>query len=238
MELDVLVFAAHPDDAELAMGGTIAGLSANNANVGIVDLSEGEMSTRGTVETRKKEAQIASQHLNLSVRINLHMPDGRLTASEEHIDKVIAQIRKYKPKIIFAPYFNDRHPDHIGTSNIIKNAFFFSGLPRRETHYQDKPQEAYRPQKIFYYMQTYRFEPSFIVDISDYFETKMEAVKAYGSQFYNPDSEEPNTFISDPKFLGYLEARSKFYGFQIGKEYGEAFYSEEAVELNLMELLK
>ncbi len=238
MELDVLVFAAHPDDAELAMGGTIAKLSANSINVGIADLSEGEMSTRGTVESRKKETRIASQILNLSARINLHMPDGRLKENDEYVDQVIVQIRKYKPKIIFAPYFNDRHPDHIGTSRIVKQAYFFSGVQKRETYYKDKLQEPFRPDKLFYYMQTFRFEPSFIVDISDYFETKMDSVKAYGSQFYNPDAKEPDTFISDPKFLGYLESRSRFYGFQIGKEYGEAFYSEEAVELNLMGLLR
>lgn len=238
MELDVLVFASHPDDAELAMGGTIAKLSANKIKVGVVDLSEGEMSTRGTVDSRRKETQFASQFLSLSARINLHLPDGKLKLCDEYVDKVITEIRKYKPKLIFAPYFNDRHPDHIGTSGIVKEAFFFSGVHKRETLYKDEPQEAYRPKKIFYYMQSNKFEPSFIVDISDYYESKMDAVKAYSSQFYNPDAEAPNTFISDPKFLGYLEARSKFYGFQIGKEYGEPFFSEEAVEVNLLGFLR
>ena len=238
MDMDVLVFAAHPDDAELAMGGTIAKLTANGIKVGIADLTEAEMSTRGNPESRKKETQIASQILNLSARINLHMPDGRLKADDEYVDQVISEIRKYKPKIIFAPYFNDRHPDHIGASRIVKYAYFFSGVSKRETSYKDEKQEAFRPDRLFYYMQSYKFEPTFIVDISTYFEPKMDAVKAYGSQFYNPDAPEPNTYISDPKFLGYLEARSKFYGFQIGKEYGEPFFSEEAVELNLMGLLR
>lgn len=238
MELDVLVFAAHPDDAELAMGGTIAKLTSNRIKVGIADLSEGELSTRGTVENRKKETQIASQSLNLSARINLHLPDGKLRPNDEYVDKVITEIRKYKPKLVFAPYFNDRHPDHIGTSAIVKEAFFYSGVAKRETVHKEQSQEPYRPLKVFYYMQTYKFEPSFIVDISDYFEAKMDSVRAYGSQFYDPDSEAPNTFISDPKFIGYLEARSRFYGFQIGRDYGEPFFSEEAVELNLLGLLR
>jgi bacillithiol biosynthesis deacetylase BshB1 len=238
MDLDVLVFAAHPDDAELAMGGTIAKLSANGIKVGIADLTEAEMSTRGNAESRKKETQVASQILNLSARINLHMPDGRLKEIDKYVDMVITEIRKYKPKIIFAPYFNDRHPDHIGASRIVKDAYFFSGLHKREIYNKDEKLQEFRPDRLFYFMQSYTFQPSFIVDISEYFETKMNSVKAYGSQFYNPDAEEPDTFISDPKFLGYLEARSKFYGFQIGKEYGEPFFSEEAVELNLMGLIR
>lgn len=238
MELDILVFTAHPDDAELAMGGTIARLTTNNIKVGVVDLTEGELSSRGNVESRRKETNFASQFLNLSARINLRLPDGKIKPCDEYVTKVVTEIRKCKPKLIFAPYFKDRHPDHVGTGQIVKEAYFFSGVHKRETIVKGELQEAYRPDKIFYYMQSNKFEPSFIVDISDYFEAKMDAVKAYGSQFYNPDTEAPDTFISDPKFLGYLEARSKFYGFQIGKDYGEPFFSEEAVEVNLLSFLR
>ncbi|NJD21784.1 MAG: bacillithiol biosynthesis deacetylase BshB1 [Melioribacter sp.] len=238
MILDVLVFAAHPDDAELSMGGTIAKLSSAGVKVGIIDLSKGELGTRGSAETRKKEAQIAGEILRIEVRENLELKDGNLKFSDEYLRKIISRIRKYQPKIIFAPYFNDRHPDHIGTSQLVKEAMFFSGLAKINTEDNEKIQMPFRPQKLFYFMQTYEFKPAFIVDISNYFETKMKAVKAYDTQFHNPESKEPETFISQPIFLKYLEARAVSYGFKIGKEYGEAFYCEEELEFDLIGLIK
>lgn len=237
MKLDVLVFAAHPDDAELAMGGTIAKLSGNGLRVGIIDLTEGELSTRGTVKSRREEADAASKALNLTFRDNMKLNDGRIESTEEMRRVVVSQIRKYKPTIIFAPHGHDRHPDHVGASKLVKDSWFLSGVHKFETKEGISVQDSFRPDKIFYYMQAYRFEPSFIVDISEYFDAKMKAVRAYKSQFYDPDSEEPETFISDPKFINYLEARSKFYGFQIGKEYGEPFYSDESIELDLISML-
>jgi bacillithiol biosynthesis deacetylase BshB1 len=147
-------------------------------------------------------------------------------------------IRRYKPKIIFAPYFNDRHPDHIDASKLVKEAMFVSGLAKVKTFDREVAQEAYRPKKLFYFMQTYSFEPTFIVDVSDYFEMKMKAVKVFETQFYNPKSKEPETFISQPDFLSFIEARAKVYGFQIGKKFGEPFYCEEKIELELSNLLK
>ena len=240
MKLDFIVFAAHPDDAELSMGGTIAKLAKSGMKVGIVDLTGGELGTRGTKLTRKKEAQNADKILNITVRENLEIKDGHVSANEENTLKVIMTIRKYQPEIIFAPYFNDRHPDHIEASKLIKRAMFFSGLPKIKTLVNSKQQKAYRPKKIFYFMQTYEFVPSFIVDITETFETKMQATLAYQTQFFNEKtkSKEPETFISNPEFIKYLEARAKTFGFKIGKPYGEPFFSEEAIEMDFINMIK
>lgn len=238
MKLDVLIFASHPDDAELSMGGTIAKLSNNGLKVGIIDFTQGEMGTRGTPAKRQAEAHKAAIALKVTLRENLHIPDGNILINKENVDKVITQIRRYKPRIIFAPYFNDRHPDHIDTSKIVKKAMFTSGLTKAITKIGGKEQNAFRPQKLFYYMQTYTFEPKFIVDITKFFNDKMKSVQTYKSQFHNPKSKEPETFISSTKFMDYIKTRAKFYGFQIGKEYGEPFYCEENIELDLVGLIK
>ena len=238
MNLDVLVFAAHPDDAELAMGGTIAKLSINNSKVGIIDLTRGELGTRGTAESRQKEAFNAAISLKVALRENLEIPDGDIQNNKENVLKIIMEIRKYKPKIVFAPYFNDRHPDHIDTSRIVKRSMFSSGLSKIITFDKEIPQTYYRPQKLFYYMQTYTFEPTFIIDISDTFAQKMKSVECYSSQFHNPKSKEPETFISRPEFINYIKSRAEFYGFSIGKMYGEPFFCEENIELDLVSVLK
>lgn len=238
MNLDVLIFAAHPDDAELAMGGTIAKLTKNNLKVGLIDLTKGELGTRGTVEIRQKEAFLAAGILKISLRENLSIPDGDIERKKENIIKVVMTIRKFRPKIIFAPYFNDRHPDHIHTSKLVKEAMFATGLSKLKTFDREVPQNAYRPRKLYYYMQTYQFDPSFIVDISDSFETKMKAVQCYQSQFHNPRSREPETFISRPEFLNYIESRAQVFGFQIDKKYGEPFFCEEKIDLDIIGMLK
>lgn len=237
MNLDVLIFAAHPDDAELSMGGTIAKLINNGFKVGIIDLTKGEMGTRGSVETRKLESEEANKILGITYRQNLNLADGDVKFNREKLDKVVGVIRYHKPKLVFGPYKNDRHPDHIGAHQLVKEAMFFTGAAKFETIFQGNVQENYRPERVFYYMQTYEFEPSFVVDISDTFETKMKAVRAYSSQFFNPKSNEPETFISTQRFIKYLEARAVSYGFQIGKDYGEPFFSEEKIELKLETLL-
>jgi bacillithiol biosynthesis deacetylase BshB1 len=198
----------------------------------------GELGTRGTAEIREKEAFQAAVILKIAIRENLLIPDGNIQRNKENLMKVVMAIRRYKPKIIFAPYFNDRHPDHIDASKLVKEAMFVSGLAKVKTFDREVAQEAYRPKKLFYFMQTYSFEPTFIVDISDYFEMKMKAVKVFETQFYNPKSKEPETFISQPEFLSFIEARAKVYGFQIGKKFGEPFYCEEKIELELSNLLK
>jgi bacillithiol biosynthesis deacetylase BshB1 len=236
MNLDALVFAAHPDDAELGMGGTIAKFTKSNLKVGLVDFTLGEMSTRGNSDIRKQEADKAAKILKTSIRENLMIPDGDIQLTNEYVKKIVPLIRRHRPKVIFAPYFNDRHPDHISASNLIKKAFFVSGLKKYTTSEQEKVQDAYRPEKLFYYMQTYSFSPSFIIDISNSFEEKMSSVRAFATQFHDPESNEPDTFISQPEFLEYVEARAKYYGFQIGKKYGEPFYCEEQIELDLSQI--
>jgi bacillithiol biosynthesis deacetylase BshB1 len=235
IKLDVLAFGAHPDDVELSMGGTIISLVEKGFNVGIVDLTQGELSSRGNLETREKETEKASKILGIHHRENLKLKDGQIQLDRNSILKVFEVIRKYKPKIVFAPYFIDRHPDHESAAQLIKEAVFFSGLKNIHTK---KFLQPYRPNKIFYFMQTYPFEPTFVYDISSYFDLKMEAVLAYSSQFYNPQSKEPETFISRPEFLNYLKARAEFYGFQIGKQYGEPFFCEEKIEFDFSPYLK
>ena len=234
MKLDALIFAAHPDDAELGMGGTIAKLTGEGLKVGIIDLTKGEMGTRGNTEIRQTEAFRAAGLLKLTVRENYHVKDGEISDTKENLMSVIIGMRKYKPKFIFAPYFNDRHPDHIALSLLVKKAYFFSGLAKILTFEKDSPQEAFRPEKLFYYMSTYAFEPKLIVDISDTFETKMKAVNAYSSQFFDPSSKEPDTFISQPGFFDYIQARARFYGFRIGKDFGEPFYCEEELPFDII----
>lgn len=238
MNLDVLVFAAHPDDAELSMGGTIAKLTSNHIKVGMIDLTRGELGTRGSAETRQKEAFQSAIVLKAAVRENLQIVDGDIRNNKENLIKIIMTIRKYKPKIVFAPYYNDRHPDHIDASMLIKRAMFSTGLSKVKTFDKEVSQDAYRPQKLYYYMQTYTFEPSFIVDVTESFETKMKAIKCYSTQFHNPKSTEPETFISRPEFINYIESRSQFYGFQIGKHFGEPFYCEEKIEFDFSKILK
>ncbi len=237
MNLDALVFAAHPDDAELSMGGTIARFTSNSLKVGVVDLTKAELSTRGDVITRTKETEEATKILKLKIRENLGIKDGNISVSQENLNKVVSLIRKYKPSIVFAPYFNDRHPDHIDVSKLIKRAVFSSGLEKFKTSSSGKSQTEYRPKKIFYYMQTYLFKPSFIVDISDYFQIKMKSVDAFKSQFHNPAFKKEDTFISKPEFIDYVEARAKFYGFQIRKKYGEPFFCEENIEYDIANFL-
>ncbi len=238
MNLDVLIFGAHPDDAELAMGGTIANLTKSDLKIGIIDLTQGELGTRGNAETRQKEAFNAAITLKVAIRKNLEMPDGDIKNSEENLMKVIIAIRKFKPKILFAPYFNDRHPDHIDASHLIKRAMFSTGLSKIKSFDKEVPQNHYRPEKLFYYMQTYTFDPTFIVDISETFDLKMKAVECYGTQFHNPKSKEPETFISRPEFINYIKSRAEFYGFSIGKRFGEPFFCEEKIEYDMVNLLR
>lgn len=233
-KLDVIAFGAHPDDVELSCGGTIISLVEKGFKVGIVDLTQGELSSRGNFKTRKEETAKATKILGIHYRENLRLKDGDIRIDDKSIKKIVEVIRKHKPKIIFAPYFNDRHPDHIQTAKLIKTAVFKSGLFNLKL---EKNYSPYRPKKVFHYMLMYTFEPTFIYDISQYFDLKMEAILAYSSQFYNHHSKEPETFISRPEFLNYLKARAEFYGFQIGKLYGEPFYCEEKIEFDFSKYL-
>jgi bacillithiol biosynthesis deacetylase BshB1 len=227
LKLDAIFFAAHPDDAELCCGGTIIKLVKSGKKTGIVDLTRGELSTRGASRTRKRELEESNKVLGIALRENLKIPDGNIENNEKNRLRVIAVIRKYRPEIIFFPHHFDRHPDHYHTHMLVKSAAFYSGLAKIKT--ANPPHMARRN---FCYMQSYVFEPNLITDISETFDDKMKSIECYKSQFYNPNSREPETYISSKKFMEFIKARAKFYGFQIGAEYGEPFFTEEKIKIS------
>ncbi len=223
MKLDLLVFAAHPDDAELACSGTIASHSAAGYSCGIIDLTKGEMGTRGTPKLRMIEAEKSSKILGLKVRENLGFADIKFTNDLEHQLEVIKMIRKYRPEIILANAIRDRHPDHGKGAELLQQAFFKSGLKKLRTEYHGKIQESYRPKHLYHYIQNDYIEPNFIVDIGEFWDKKIASIMAFSSQFYNPESDEPETFISSTGFIESIEARAKEFGHRIGAKYGEGF---------------
>jgi bacillithiol biosynthesis deacetylase BshB1 len=239
MKLDILVLAAHPDDAELGCGGTIAKHVAAGKKVGVVDFTRGELGTRGTPESRQEEAAASSEIMGLSVRENLGLKDGYFQNDTESQLKVIRAIRKYKPEIILANAIHDRHIDHGKGASLGYDASFLSGLARIETvDDSGKKQEAWRPSYVYHYIQSLYIEPDFIVDVTGYWETKMEAVKAFKTQFFDPSSNEPETYISKPGFLKMLEARAIEYGHAIGATHGEGFTVRRYLGVkNLFDLL-
>lgn len=222
MKLDVLVFAAHPDDAELNIGGTIASLVADGMKVGIIDLTKGELGTRGTPETRAKEVEVATQILGVHYRRNLDLGDSILENSKSNQELLIQQVRFSQPDIclIGAPY--DRHPDHGKATRLCVDALFYSGLANIRTQYNSVKQEAWRPTSIYHYMQDRPFEPDLIFDISNTWEIKKQAIKAFSTQFNveNPENES-STYISDPKYFAQIEARARYFGHLAGFEFGE-----------------
>ena len=232
MQIDVLAFGAHPDDIELTCSGLLIKLKIQGYSIGIVDLTHGELGTRGNAETRTEEAKKAAEILKLDLRENAGLKDGDIRVDNDSKKIIIEIIRKYRPKIVLCPYWEDRHPDHINASKLVGASFFYSGLAKEKTEF-----EAYRPESIIYYFQHEIAKPSFIVDISKEFETKINAVKTYSSQFYEKDSKEPKTFISSPEFLESVTNKAKYFGFQIGVEYGEPFLVKSAIKINnIMEI--
>lgn len=224
MKLDILVLAAHPDDAEISCGGTIAKHISLGHTVGIVDFTRGELGTRGTPETRTQEARQAADILGVSVRDNLGLADGFFQNDPVHQLKVIQAIRKYQPDIVLANAVFDRHIDHGKGASLGYDASFLSGLAKIETKDENgKPQRAWRPSVVYHYIQSNFIEPDFIVDISDHFAVKMKAIRAFKTQFYDPASNEPATYISNPGFLKMLESRATEFGHAIGSAYGEGY---------------
>jgi bacillithiol biosynthesis deacetylase BshB1 len=220
--VDVLVFSAHPDDTELGAGGTVAKLVAEGKRVGLIDLTKGEMGTRGTPETRKQESTAAAIALGATFREQLDLADGNLGTSRAEELKVIEVIRRHRPKLLIAPYPDDRHPDHTRTGKLLTDAWFYAGLKKLET---ESP--AHRPQAIVYYLLNYLVPPTFVVDVTPYWSKKMDSIDAYASQFYNPNSHEPQTILSQKSFLDMIEGRGRHYGGLIGADYGEPFYSKQ-----------
>ncbi len=222
-KLDILAIGAHPDDVELSASGTMLKEAAKGKKIGIVDLTQGELGTRGSAELRLEEAEKASKIMGLSARENLGMKDGFFKHEEENLIKIATAIRKYRPEIILANAPMDRHPDHGRAGKLITDACFYSGLIRIETEVDGAAQEAWRPKAIYHYIQDYFIEPDFVVDVSEFKAQKMEAIKAFASQFYSPNSDEPESPIAVKNFFDFIEGRMVNMGRYIGAEYGEGF---------------
>lgn len=231
-KLDVLFFGTHPDDVELTCGGTVYKLIKYGKSVGIIDLTQGELSTRGNLTTRKKETDAASKVLGISVRENLKLRDGNILNDEASRKKVISVLRKYQPKIVFAPYPFDRHPDHINAGNIIRDSIFYSGLEKIKTG-NTKP---FRPSKVYYYPHHYDIPVSFIIDISQEFKRKLDSIICYQTQFFNKQKDKKQTYISTELFYKNIEAKARFYGFKIGVEYGEPYFTYDAIKFDIEQL--
>jgi N-acetylglucosamine malate deacetylase 1 len=229
MKLDILVIAAHPDDAELACSGTIAAHVTQGYKVGILDLTKGEMGTRGTPEIRMEESAEAAKILGLYARENLGLKDIYFKDDEVHQLEVIKVIRKYRPEIVLANAITDRHPDHGKGASLASHACFMSGLRRIETEIEGEIQEPWRPKFVYHYIQNNYIKPDFVVDITPYWETKIESIKAFKSQFFDPNNKEPESFISSEGFLEFIEARAKELGHSIMVKYGEGFTVERMI---------
>lgn len=231
MKLDILAFGVHPDDVELGCSGTLLAALAEGKKVGIVDLTRGELGTRGTAETRYAEATRAAEILGVHARENLGMADGFFQNDETNLRKVITAIRKYRPDIILANAVEDRHPDHGRSAKLVADAAFLCGLRKIETTDNGNVQEAWKPSYVFHYIQDRFITPSFVVDITPYFEKKMESVLAYTTQFYNPgtNNDEPQTYISSNQFLETVKARALMLGKRIGVAYAEGYLTEKMI---------
>lgn len=223
MKLDILAFGAHPDDVELSCSGTLLRHASLGKKTGIIDLTKGELGTRGTPALRLKEAKEAAKMLGLSIRENLGMEDGFFVNDKKHQVKIIQKIRQYQPEIVLANALEDRHPDHGRAGKLAADAAFLSGLSKIQTKLGGKKQEAWRPKAVYHYNQFLYHVPDFVIDISPFFEKKMNSIKAYASQFYNPHSKEPQTMISQPEFLDFIAHRCVEFGKEKGVTYAEGF---------------
>jgi bacillithiol biosynthesis deacetylase BshB1 len=229
MKLDILAFAAHPDDVELAASGTLLSHIAQGQKVGIVDFTQGELGTRGSAEIRMQEVEASNTILGIHARENLGFRDGFFVKDEQHLLKVIEMIRKYQPDIILANAVSDRHIDHGRAADLLHDACFLSGLRKIKTAHNGEDQSAWRPKVVYHYIQDNYIKPDIIVDITPFFETKMKSIMAFSSQFHNPASKEPQTPISGEGFLHFQEARALHYGREIGVKYGEGFTVKRAI---------
>ena len=226
--IDVLAIAAHPDDVELWAGGTICSLTARGLAVGIIDLTQGELGSRGSVEERREEAAAAATIMGVRVRENLKIPDGNIENNLRNRLLLIQQIRRYRPTTVLVGAPVCRHPDHGAATELATASVFYAGLRKIETHDSvGTPQEPYRPDHVLHYMQSIPFDPTFVVDVSDFWDQRTRAVQAFKSQFFNADyeakSDEPETYVSNPAFFEWTEARARSYGYPIGAQFAEPF---------------
>lgn len=235
MKLDVLITTAHPDDAEFAMGGTILRLIAANKKVGICDFTRGELGTRGSAEIRDQEAKEADRRMNLHSRINLGFKDGFFHSDEAHLLKVIEVIRYFKPDILFTNPFQDRHPDHGRAAKLANDAAFLSGLPKIETHYLGQVQKAWRPKVIYHYIMGTPQKPDFIVDISPYWQKKIDVMKAYESQFKSEKyCDQPSTILTRDDFWSFVEARDRMFASTTDASFAEGFITTSPLCVDIL----
>ena len=225
--VDLLFISAHADDTELSCGGTIARAVKDGLRVGMVDLTRGEMGTRGTPAARAREAQQSARILGATFREHLDLGDGGLRTGRDEELQIVELMRRHRPSLVFSPYPDERHPDHVRTGRLVTEASFYAGLRQLTT---GRP--AHRPQAVVYYMQNYMWTPSFVVDVSAAWKTKMRAIAAFKSQFYDPRSKEPKTFISSKNFIDMIEARGRHFGALIGTAYGEAFVTKQPPKID------
>lgn len=223
MKIDILAIGVHPDDVELGCSGTIAKHVALGKKVGILDLTLGELGTRGNAELRTKEAMASAEILGVSFRTQLNCKDAFFVNDETHLKQIIKVIRKHQPEIVLCNAVNDRHPDHGKAAKLVSDACFYSGLIKIETIHEGKNQEAWRPKAVYHYIQDYYIHPDFVMDISKFIELKHKSIKAFASQFYNPNSQEPETPISGENFLENLNSKMAIWGRAIGVRYAEGF---------------
>ena len=237
IKLDILAIGAHPDDVELGCSATIAKEISRGKKVGVLDLTRGELGTRGSAEIRDKEAASAAEILGLTVRENLGFKDGFFINDEVHQKAVIEIIRKYRPEVVLCNAVQDRHIDHGKGGKLVSDACFLSGLRKIETSYREKHQEAWRPKQVYHYIQWENLKPDFVVDVTGFMEIKLNAVKAYSSQFYDPDSKEPVSPISSKNFLDSITYRASDLGRIIGKESAEGYTVERFVAVDHLDKL-
>jgi bacillithiol biosynthesis deacetylase BshB1 len=229
MIVDILAIGVHPDDVELSCSGTLLEQIENGYSVGLVDLTQGELGTRGTAEIRLEEAENAAKLLGADFRENLNMRDGFFEINEKNLRKIIVSIRAHRPKIVLANAIRDRHPDHGRAAKLVHQACFLAGLRKVETELDGEPQEAWRPKNIYHYIQDRAVEPDFVFDISNVIEQKMEVIRAFKSQFYDPNSKEPASPISGKDFMDFIVAKAANFGREAGFQYAEGFTTAKKI---------
>ena len=232
MKIDILAFGVHPDDVELSCSGTILKHIKLGKKVGIIDLSKGELGTRGNAEIRAKEAIKSAKILGVAFRETLNMQDGFFQNDKEHQLKIIEKIRQYQPEIVLCNAVEDRHPDHGRAAKLVADACFYSGLIKIKTELNGKTQLKWRPKAVYHYIQDRFIHPDIVVDVTEFVEKKIEAIKTFSSQFYNPKSKEPETPISSEDFLDFVKSRMKNFGRDIGVKYAEGFTSSRYIGVN------
>ncbi|MBV9962059.1 MAG: bacillithiol biosynthesis deacetylase BshB1 [Parafilimonas sp.] len=229
MKVNILAFGVHPDDVELGCSGTLIAAVAQGKKVAVIDLTRGELGTRGTAETRDKEAANAAKIMGVHARENLNMADGFFQNDEAHLKKVITAIRKYQPEIVLCNAPEDRHPDHGRSSKLVSDAAFLSGLIKIQTDHEGNKQEQWRPSYVFHYIQDRYLKPDFLFDISDHYDQKIKSVLCYTTQFNTTDTSEPQTYISTPDFLDVIKARALMFGKRIGVKYAEGYLTTKMI---------